>query len=518
MKALNSRGYVLFIQVLSAFFLALAYGCDAPKEKKLYLDRDFASYCDAFEASAKLALALHLQKDRGDFPSLRKNTPVRLAQDLGVEFSGDASKERCADIQAVGDAAAAKEKNLSELQLYQAALTAFTGQLDAHSTYWNSEAVERMTALDANQKYGIGVEFRSRLVDKWQPIRDLIVEEVFPDSPAENKLKAGDRITKIGGKNVQGLLLTDAISATSSMITASVILRLEDDGREVEILPDRFHWFPVMGTLEERSSFRAGYIQIRAFTKGTADLLAAKLQELGNEGAEGFLVDLRNNPGGDIDEAIRIAADLTGREISLFERGNPAKHYQNAEHRKKPEETLQGKPLVVLIDPGSASAAEIVAGAVWTDTALVVGQRSFGKGVGQDLIVLSGRRKNNLGGTLLLTMFRYEFADHFCPQIVSVVPHISISDPELDAVLAERKGKGQATILHEEDFGKDLTIPSSNGAQREKTARLASEIARIDGLNKAGEYASVCEGKDDCAKETAMAFLETLLKIRSTKE
>ncbi|MFH1018410.1 MAG: S41 family peptidase [Pseudomonadota bacterium] len=514
MQAVFSRGYVPIIQVVSAFFLFLTLGCDAaPRKNQLYLDRDFASYCEAFEASAKLALHFHLQRTEADFPTLRGKTAPQLAQDLKLSPPADPAWENCADIEAIGKEAQSNGKAPTDLELYQAALKAFTKQLDPDSSYRDPIEIERSREVQANQRYGIGVEFRRQPADAWRKAEDLVVEEVFPGSPAEGRLEKGDRISEIDGKSVQELMPVEAIQATQPA-TKAVVLHVSNRNLDVPIVPEKYKWIPVMKGIEERSSFRAGYLKIRTFAKDTAKLAESMLRELQDDGADGFLIDLRDNSGGIMDEAVRITADLTGKNFSVFTRGNPAKRNATGtdrEYGSKPGWTPQGAPVVVLIDAGSASAAEVVAGGVWTDAAPVVGDRSYGKGVGQSEVHLSDRKKNNLGGMFLLVMFRYEFADGFCPQLVSILPHVPIPDTDLANVLAAQHALNRSTILREEDFGKDWVVASSNGVHRTYSARLASQISEINRRrDQTEDFAAVCESADDCAKEKALAYLGVL--------
>jgi carboxyl-terminal processing protease len=513
MRVFNSHDYSKLFQAFTLLFLGLFLGCAGNgkgTQERIFLDRDFASYCEAFEATAKFAIDNHFRRTAADYPALRKATAADLAGRLGVE-QPTAEASGCADLAAIGTALEGKENAPTELDLYRTALNVFAGEMDPHSTYLTPKQLEQLKATDANQFYGIGVQFRSRYLDRWVPLEAMTVEEVFPGSAADGYLREGDRIVDIDGNPVKGRLLEDSMRLLRK--PEGVTLRVDGNDRPIPLTPSKYSWSPILTRIEERDGFRTGYVQVRQFTEGVAELAGRRIGDLLNDGVGGLVVDLRNNPGGVVKEAVMMAAGLTGKEAELVTAGNPDKQYTEglgpgADYKEKPAWNLNGKPLVVLIDPGTASAAEIVAGAVWPDAALVTGGRSFGKGVGQRELPLGGKRSHSLGGSLILTMFRYEFSDHFSPQLVSVLPHIEIPDPELAGarVAAQRSG----TPVFEEDYGQDRVIPAGNGGARQVTARLASRIAEISRREKAGEFSNACKNSEDCPKEKGIAYLRAL--------
>lgn len=306
-------------------------------------------------------------------------------------------------------------------------MAAATG--DQYTTYLNAEEAKQLTD-DLNGKLsGIGAEIG--LKDSM-----LIVVAPLPGSPAEAAgLRAGDVIAQIDGQDSAGLTVTQAVLKIRGEAETTVKLGIVRNSKPVIIKIKR----QLIDVPSVKSSMKGkvGYIQISRFASDTGAKLAEAAEDLKAKGATGFLLDLRNDPGGYLDTAVDVASQFLAKGKVVVEE----KRFGKTEKILKAEGggKLTGVPVVVLINGGSASASEIVAGALQDQgRATVAGTDSFGKGSVQDLINLDG------GAQLKVTI-----AHWFTPKGRSITkegikPDVkieqpndgnSLSDPQLEQAL-----------------------------------------------------------------------------------
>jgi len=284
-------------------------------------------------------------------------------------------------------------------KLVESAVEEMLGKLDPHSVYISKEDLEISQSQLQGKFEGIGIEFNI--------FKDTIhVVTPLSGGPSEALgIRPGDKIIKVDGENVAGTSITNR----------EVISKLRGEkGSEVEVLIKRKGEIELMYYTIERDvipqfsvdvAYMAaddiGYIKINRFSATTYDEFQTSLKMLKSQGMEKLILDLTSNPGGYMDPAVKIADEfLKDDQMIVYTKGKESRH--NTQYVSKREGEFEEGPIVVLIDEGSASASEIVSGALQDhDRAIVVGRRSFGKGLVQLPIALSD------GSAMRLTISRY---------------------------------------------------------------------------------------------------------------
>lgn len=308
--------------------------------------------------------------------------------------------------------------DVEDAELIEGAMNGMLQSLDPHSSYINPEAFKRMQTTTSGEYGGLGMEVTAE---------SGVVKVVAPidESPAkEAGIKAGDYITEIDGESILGVSLNEAVDRMRGKpgepITITVI-RGEEDPLEFKL---------VRAVIKSRATKwevkdGVGYLRIPQFNEKTMDTMDTAISEMKKEfngRIPGIVLDLRGNPGGLLDQSVKVSsAFLDGGEV-VSTRGRKADDISTLSAKKG--ELVKGVPLVVLIDGASASASEIVAGAVQDrNRGLVVGMTSFGKGSVQAVIPLRGGRD----GALRLTTQRYYTPSGRSIQGTGITPDISIS-------------------------------------------------------------------------------------------
>ena len=305
--------------------------------------------------------------------------------------------------------------------LIEAAINGMLSSLDPHSGYMGPDAFENMQVQTRGEFGGLGIEVT---------MEDGFVKVVAPmdGTPADDAgIEAGDLITHIDGESVSGLTLDEAVDQMrgpeGSEIVVTVIREGEADPFDVSIIRDRITVEAVRSRIEGNNLV----LRLTTFNDQTYPNLMEKLDEAieeagGLDQMEGVVLDLRNNPGGLLEQAIRVTdVFLDGGEIvSTRSRDTDDSERFNAE----PGDVLEGLPMVVLINTGSASASEIVAGALKDHRrATVVGTKSFGKGSVQTVMPLRG------DGAMRLTTSLYYTPSGRSIQALGVSPDIVVEQP-----------------------------------------------------------------------------------------
>ncbi|MDP2734234.1 MAG: S41 family peptidase, partial [Hoeflea sp.] len=270
-------------------------------------------------------------------------------------------------------------------KLIEAAVNGMLAGLDPHSSYMSPKSFRDMQVQTRGEFGGLGIEVT---------MEDGLVKVVSPidETPAEKAgIMANDLITHLDGEQVQGMTLSQAVEkmrgAVNTPITLTIMREGKDEPFDVKVVRDIIRIRSVRNRTEEE----VGYIRITTFNEQTYDALKASVSELeeeiGSDKLKGFIVDLRNNPGGLLDQAIAVSDAFLDRGEIVSTRGRNADETQRYNARKG--DIASGKNVIVLINGGSASASEIVAGALQDHRrATVLGTRSFGKGSVQTIIPL----------------------------------------------------------------------------------------------------------------------------------
>lgn len=309
-------------------------------------------------------------------------------------------------------------------KLIEAAINGMLTSLDPHSSYLNEEDFSDMQVQTRGQFGGLGIEVTQE---------EGFIKVISPmdDTPADKAgILAGDFITHVNGESVLGLTLDQAVEMMRGEVGSEVIITVVREG-----VADPFDVSIIRETIKMtavRSRLVGNTVVLRLTTfndqtfPGLEEGIRKMVEEAGGmDKVNGFVIDLRNNPGGLLNQAIMVAdAFLEKGEIVSTRGRNP----QDGErHNATPGDLAMGKPVVVLINGGSASASEIVSGALQDHRrAIVVGTKSFGKGSVQTLIPMKGE------GAMRLTTARYYTPSGRSIQALGVMPDIVVNQPAID--------------------------------------------------------------------------------------
>ena len=359
-------------------------------------------------------------------------------------------------------------EEVSDQDLVEAAINGMLTSLDPHSAYLPDDNFQKMQVQTRGKFGGLGIEVT---------MENGFVKVVSPidDTPAD---KAGilpeDLIISVDGESIVGLTLNDAVEKLRGPIGSNVkisVQRAQDEPFDVNIIRDEIKIRSVRSRLYET----IGYIRITTFSEQTSPGLQKAMDDLQAETAEGLtglVLDLRNNPGGLLSEAIRVSDAFLEKGEIVSTRGRGENDIQHAYAR--PGDISDGLPLVVLINSGSASASEIVAGALKDHRrAVVMGTRSFGKGSVQTITPMPGH------GAMRLTTALY-----FTPSGVSIQAK-GIS-PDIEVALA-RIEKLEGGLVREEDLrgaldnqegGAEPTTDNTASAEPKDPIEIDYQLAR----------------------------------------
>jgi len=304
-------------------------------------------------------------------------------------------------------------------KLVENALDGMLAGLDPHSAYMDAAQFRDMQVQTQGKFGGLGIE-----VTEDQGLIRVI--SPIDDTPASRAgIQAGDIITALDGKTVEGLPLSKAVDEMrgdpGSKITLTIKRQNIDTPIEVTLERQIIHIQVVKDRMESND---IGYIRLTQFTEnadsGIRDAIA-KLKKDGGGKLRAIVLDLRNNPGGLLDQAVAVAGDFVDHGEIVSTRGRHADDSQRWD--AKGDDVLPGVPMVVLINNGSASSSEIVAGALQDHhRAVLLGERSFGKGSVQTVIPLPG------GGAMRLTTARYYTPSGHSIQDLGIAPDIKVAE------------------------------------------------------------------------------------------
>jgi len=310
-------------------------------------------------------------------------------------------------------------EEIDEEKLIESAISGMLTSLDPHSSYMAPEDFSTMQVQTRGEFGGLGIEVT-------QENGFIKVVSPIDDTPADNAgIEAGDFITKVDGESTLGKTLDEAVDKMRGPVGSEIIITVVREGVEepfdVSIIRDTIE----IKAVKARSEGKTVVLRVSSFTSKTYPNLKESLEKEinaagGLEYINGVVVDLRNNPGGLLTQAIRVSdAFLESGEI-VSTRGRGARDAER--YNATPGDLTNGKPIVVLINGGSASASEIVAGALQDHhRAIIVGTKSFGKGSVQTIIPLSSD-----GAAMRLTTARYYTPSGRSIQSLGVSPDILV--------------------------------------------------------------------------------------------
>ncbi|MEL6565996.1 MAG: S41 family peptidase [Pseudomonadota bacterium] len=381
-------------------------------------------------------------------------------------------------------------------ELIEAAIDGMLTSLDPHSSYLSPDDAAQMQVQTRGEFGGLGIE----VTQEEGFIK--VVSPIDSTPAAEAGIEAGDFITHVDSESVLGMTLDEAVDRMRGPVGSEIIITVVREGEtepfDVSIIRDTIE----LQAVRTRTQGETVVLRVTTFNDKTTPNLVSKLEEEvetlgGMENVDGFVLDLRNNPGGLLTQAIRVSdAFLEEGEIVSTRGRDPA---DGDRFNATPGDLAQGKPIVVLINGGSASASEIVAGALQDHRrAIVVGTKSFGKGSVQTVMPLRG------ASAMRLTTARYYTPSGRSIQALGVSPDIVVEQPrrapetededEPRSAVGQRsesdlRGRLDNDSLSDDEVRQieaDRAKAEAAAALREEDYQLAYAIDILKGLNALG--------------------------------
>ena len=367
-------------------------------------------------------------------------------------------------------------------KLVESAINGMLAGLDPHSSYMDPKSFRDMQVQTRGEFGGLGIEVT---------MEDGLVKVVAPidETPAAKAgVMANDIITHLDNEAVQGLTLNQAVDKMRGPVNTKIKLTIMRKGAdkpiEVTIVRDIIRVKSVRWRPQDSD---IGYIRVTQFNEQTTDGLKQAITELnaqlGADKIKGYVLDLRNNPGGLLDQAISVSDTFLEKGEIVSTRGRNPEETQRFNAR--PGDLIKNKPLIVLINGGSASASEIVAGALQDHKrATLIGTRSFGKGSVQTIIPLGAGN-----GALRLTTARYYTPSGRSIQAKGISPDIEVLQDVPDNLKAQTDSKGEASLRGHlkaegaEETGSQSYVPPNESD--DKAIRMALDLLRGTASNAA---------------------------------
>jgi carboxyl-terminal processing protease len=359
-------------------------------------------------------------------------------------------------------------------KLIESAINGMLAGLDPHSSYMDPKSFRDMQVQTRGEFGGLGIEVT---------MEDGLIKVVAPidDTPAAKAgVMANDIITHLDDEAVQGLTLNQAVEKMRGPVNTQIRLKImrkgQDKPTEVSITRDIIRVRAVRSRLEDD----VGYVRVSQFNEQTTENLRKALTELSaqvpGDKLKGFIIDLRNNPGGLLDQAISVSDSFLEKGEIVSTRGRNAEETQRFNARAG--DLAKNKPVIVLINGGSASASEIVAGALQDHKrATVIGTRSFGKGSVQTIIPLGAG-----SGALRLTTARYFTPSGKSIQAKGITPDIEVLQDVPEELKARTDTKGESSLRGhlkadgDEQTGSQSYIPPD--PKNDKALKTALDLIR----------------------------------------
>jgi carboxyl-terminal processing protease len=335
-------------------------------------------------------------------------------------------------------------------KLVEAAINGMLTSLDPHSSYMDAKSFRDMQVNTKGEFGGLGIEVT---------MEDGLIKVISPiaDTPAARAgILSGDIITQIDGEAVQGLTLNQAVDKMRGAVKTSVKLTILRKDRKDPLELKLTREIIQVKSVKFRKEDDVGYIQITQFNEQTTENLRAALdslkKDIGEDKLKGYVLDLRNDPGGLLDQAIGVCDTFLDKGEIVSTRGRNPEDTKRWDARHS--DVTKGRRLVVLINGGSASASEIVAGALQDHKrATLLGTRSFGKGSVQTIIPVGN------DAAIRLTTARYYTPSGRSIQAKGIEPDIRVLEVVPDELKGKDEAKGEASLRGHlsNDKGEDLS-------------------------------------------------------------
>ena len=304
---------------------------------------------------------------------------------------------------------------IDQAEVMDFAINGILQSLDPYSAYMNPEIYKEMQTDTSGEFGGLGIEvsMESGVVKVITPIDDTPASRVG--------VKAGDYIVRINGEQVQGKTLMEAVNLMRGPVGSSIEITIRRKGlKKAKIFTIIREIIEIKSVISKLIDNEIGYLRLRAFNENSSNQLKGEISKLEkNNKLVGYILDLRNNPGGLLSQAVRISDFFLDDGEIVSTRGRKSR--ENRKFFAKKGDRIKGKPLIVLINNGSASAAEIVAGALQDQKrAVLLGEATYGKGSVQSIIPLRNK------GAIRLTISKYYLPSGKSISEVGVTPDIRV--------------------------------------------------------------------------------------------
>ncbi len=306
---------------------------------------------------------------------------------------------------------------INQADVMDSAINGILQSLDPYSGYMNPEIFNEMQTETSGEFGGLGIEVS---------MESGVVKVIAPidGTPAARAgIKAGDYIVRINGEQVQGKSLMEAVGLMRGPVDTSIEITIRRKGlKKAKIFKIVREIIEIKSVASRLINDEVGYLRLRAFNENSSYQLKKEISKLEkNKNLVGYVFDLRNNPGGLLSQAVKISDFFLENGEIVSTKGR--KNRENRKFFAKKGDNIKGKPLIVLINNGSASAAEIVAGALQDHKrAILLGETTYGKGSVQSIIPLKNR------GAIRLTISKYYLPSGKSISEVGVSPDIKIEE------------------------------------------------------------------------------------------
>jgi carboxyl-terminal processing protease len=313
---------------------------------------------------------------------------------------------------------------IDQSEVMDSAINGMLQSLDPYSSYMSPEIFEEMQTETSGEFGGLGIEVS---------MEGGVVKVISPidDTPAAKVgIKAGDYIVRINGKQVQGITLMEAVNLMRGEVGEPIEITIRRKGlskaKNFKIIREVIEIKSVVSRIIDDD---IGYLRLRSFNENSSEQLKKQIREIEkNKKLVGYIFDLRNNPGGLLSQAIKISDFFLDDGEIVSTKGR--KSNESRKFFAKKGDQINGKPLIVLINQGSASASEIVAGALQDHKrAILLGENTYGKGSVQSIIPLKNR------GAIRLTISKYYLPSGKSISEIGVLPDIMVEEEDEEFVI-----------------------------------------------------------------------------------